>query len=308
MYTGLHCDIGSVFMAMKMLRARVRTVVKALDQTTGQLSEEADRTAASVQTTSNGVNQQQSETEQVATAVNEMSATIQEVATNAANAAEAANEANQSAKEGALTSTEAIGIIDSLASEVENTAAVVEQLNKHSDNIGSVLDVIKGIAEQTNLLALNAAIEAARAGEQGRGFAVVADEVRTLASRTQQSTEEIQEMIEQLQSGTHNAVEAMGKARDRATEGVEQVEAAAEALAVIAGSIATINDMNTHIAAAAEQQSAVTEEINRNVNNINGISQQTADSFLQTASASENLAQLARRLDMMVEQLDCAVS
>jgi len=248
------------------------------------------------------VRTQRGEIDQVATAMNEMSATVQEVARNAEQAAHAAQNADQCAKSGALVATEAMGGIDALVSEVERSAGAIHELEAESENIGMVLDVIKGIAEQTNLLALNAAIEAARAGEQGRGFAVVADEVRTLASRTQKSTQEIHHMIERLQAGASNAVRVMEAARGKGKLGVEQVERAAESLAEIAGAVATINDMNTQIASAAEEQSAVAEEINRNVVNISHGSVQSARGTEQAALASGELARLATDLHQLVAQ------
>lgn len=303
-YTGTTDECHRVLLAIRMMQAKTRTILKRLESSCLNLETHACETMASTEQTSQGVNQQQSETEQVATAVNQMAATVQEVARNASNAANAAHTCDEQAKQGAYVSTEAIGYIDALAREVENAAETIHTLENNSEQIGSVLDVIKSIAEQTNLLALNAAIEAARAGEQGRGFAVVADEVRTLASRTQQSTEEIQTMIEQLQTGAKNAVQVMDTAKVKAGESEEKVEAAAEALAEIAGAISTINDMNTQIASAAEEQNAVTEEINRNITNISHVSHQTAEGAKHTTQVSVELSQLATNLRQMVEQFE----
>ncbi len=187
--------------------------------------------------------------------------------------------------------------MDALGSKVEQVATVLEGLRADSDNIGVVLDVIRGIAEQTNLLALNAAIEAARAGEQGRGFAVVADEVRTLASRTQQSTQEINDMIDALQGKASSAVAVMEEARACASTGSEQVEKAAESLAGISGAVGIVSTMNSQIASAAEEQRAVSEEINNNITQINDATEQTAAGAQQTASASEQLTQLSLQLN-----------
>ncbi|VAW83240.1 Methyl-accepting chemotaxis sensor/transducer protein, partial [hydrothermal vent metagenome] len=235
-------------------------------------------------------------------AMDEMTSTVQEVARNAAEASKAAKNADGDAKSGALVASEAIGGIDSLLGGVNAAAQVIRNLEKESENIGSVLDVIRGIAEQTNLLALNAAIEAARAGEQGRGFAVVADEVRTLASRTQQSTQEIHDMIQRLQDGAVNAVKVMEGAQGQAQNSSDLVEKAAESLAAIAGAVSNINDMNTMIASAAEEQSAVAAEMQANMNNIREVSDRSAEGAQQTAQASEELARLATEQQALMAQ------
>ncbi len=301
-----HCDmeshdlIGDIVKSFNEMAQNLRSMIGEITGSTAQLASAAEELTTITEHTSHGIRQQQAEIDQVATAVNEMVATVQEVARNAEQAAHAAQNADQSAKSGALVATEAMGGIDALVNEVEKSAAVIHELEAESESIGMVLDVIKGIAEQTNLLALNAAIEAARAGEQGRGFAVVADEVRTLASRTQKSTQEIHTMIERLQSGASNAVKVMESARAQGKKGVDQVEKAAESLAEIAGAVATINDMNTQIASAAEEQSAVAEEINRNVVNISQAAVQSASGSEKTASSSEDLARLAGQLQNLV--------
>ncbi|WP_373416373.1 methyl-accepting chemotaxis protein [Pseudomonas sp. ABC1] len=231
-----------------------------------------------------------------------MSATVQEVARNASQTATASADADVESRSGVNVATQALEGIEALIQEIEKAAGVIHQVESDSANIGMILGVIKEIAEQTNLLALNAAIEAARAGEQGRGFAVVADEVRTLASRTQKSTEEIQAMIEQLQTGSRNAVQAMDSAQKRAQSGSECVGKAAQSLSVIATEVATINDMNTQIATAAEEQSAVAEEINRNINTISHIADSTSSGATQTSQISEELVQLAAELNRLVGQ------
>jgi methyl-accepting chemotaxis protein len=222
------------------------------------------------------------------------------VARNASSAADEAHTADLEAQQGKQVVSETTQAISSLANEVDNASTVIQKLESDSESISSILDVIRGIAEQTNLLALNAAIEAARAGEQGRGFAVVADEVRSLANRTQESTQEIQKMIEKLQSGASDAVEVMVKGRDWANTSVEKAEQAASALERITKAVDVINSMNTQIATAAEEQSAVAQEIDRNVTNIHQVSNQTADGATQTAGASDELARLATDLQQLV--------
>lgn len=276
------------------------SLVKEILGSAGQLAAAAEELSAITEQSNSGVMRQQGEIEQVATAMNEMSATVSEVSNNAANAASAAQDADNSAKEGWQVVNTTVETINNLASEVERTSEVIENLKGDSISIGTVLDVIRDIAEQTNLLALNAAIEAARAGEQGRGFAVVADEVRTLASRTQQSTCEINNMIERLQSGANQAVSVMEMGRSKAEESVEQAAKAGEALQSITSVVDNIKSMNMQIASAAEEQSATAEEINRNIVNISEVAQDTAGGSQQTASASEQLAKLASSLQTQV--------
>jgi methyl-accepting chemotaxis protein len=295
-------ELGRVALAFNRMAERFHGMVQQLSGATSQLAAAAEETSAVTEQTSAGIRQQQSETEQVATAMNEMTATVQEVAHSAASAADAAHKADDEATSGKQVVNRTIDVIDSLANEVEKAAGVIHQLEQDSDKIGTVLDVIRGIAEQTNLLALNAAIEAARAGEQGRGFAVVADEVRTLASRTQQSTAEIQGMIEKLQTGAANAVKVMETSRNQAQAGVEQVAQAGVSLDSITRAVGTINDLNAQIASAAEEQSSVAEEINRNIVNISQVAEQTNQGAQQTAAASEELARLAEQLQGLVGQ------
>ena len=303
-YYGKVDDVSQIRLSIRVLSAKLRTVVKRIEQATDKLSEQAQCNSEIISASNININQQKQELEMVATAINEMSAAVQEVSTNSASAAEAAHSASEMSQQGALTITDAIGIIDSLDTEISTASSSISQLKSDSENIGSVLDVIRGIAEQTNLLALNAAIEAARAGEQGRGFAVVADEVRTLASRSHDSTQEIQSMIEKLQQGVTAAVASMEEVSKRAAEGVQQVEESAEALAEISGSVGVINDMNTQIAAATEEQSSVTAEVSRNIEQINQLSDETVEGAEQSKVNSDDIAQLVVELHTMVEQFD----
>ena len=303
-YYGKVDDISQIRLSTRMLMAKLRTLIKRLEQSTENLSAQAQTSTTIASESFNNINQQQREIELVATAVNEMSAAVREVSQSTVNAAQASNEVKELSQHGALTITDAIGIIDSLDTRVTTAAESILKLKEDSENIGGVLDVIRGIAEQTNLLALNAAIEAARAGEQGRGFAVVADEVRTLASRSHDATQDIQEMIEKLHQGVSVAVKNMEDVKERASEGVERVEAAAEALAEMSGAVSTINDMNTHIAAATEEQNAVADEVSRNIENINQMSGKTADSASETMRTSEVLAELTNDLRSMVANFE----
>lgn len=267
-----------------------------------QLNVAAEELTVITGQTSRGVMSQQSDSEQVATAMNEMAATVQEVARYAAEAAEASRTADDETRAGKQVVLDAIDGIKQLARQVEAGAISIKDLQKESENIGSVLSVIQGIAEQTNLLALNAAIEAARAGESGRGFAVVADEVRTLAQRSHDSTEEIKKIIQRLQSEAEKAVKVMDEELVQANQSVEKAEKAGQSLDIIAQSVTSIRDMNTHIASAAEEQSAVAEEINRNIVSIAQVAEENAESTGQTTLTSEELARLANGLEAQISQ------
>lgn len=295
-------EMQQIAVDFNVMSEKFEALVQQIMSATSQLAAASEEVAVISQQSSVNLNNQRAETEQVATAMNEMSATVQEVARNAGDASGAAANADNEAKAGNSIVQQASRSIDDLAHEVENASGVIQQLASDSQTIGSVLDVIKGIAEQTNLLALNAAIEAARAGEQGRGFAVVADEVRTLAGRTQQSTQEIEAMIDKLQSGAKNAVTAMQAGREKAKVGVEQTKQAGEALAAITRAVATISEMNLQIASAAEEQSATTEEMNKNIININQLADETANSASQSTTASAELSKLATDLQNLVSQ------
>ncbi|MDH5444557.1 MAG: methyl-accepting chemotaxis protein [Gammaproteobacteria bacterium] len=295
-------EISMLARSFNKFAEKVHGLVTDVARHTEEVAAASEEMSNITSITNTGVNKQRHEIDQVASAMNEMTATVQEVAKHATEASQSASNADTESENGKRVVMVTIETINSLASEVGSAGEVIKLLKSQSENIGSVLDVIKEIAEQTNLLALNAAIEAARAGEQGRGFAVVADEVRTLASRTQQSTQEIETMIDQLQSGASNAVEAMAKGNEAAQASVEQAAEAGSSLEKITAAVANISDMNTQIASAAEEQSAVAEEINRNVVNINTMAEDVTHGAEQTATSSQALAELALQLQGLVRQ------
>lgn len=295
-------EVGTLAGAFNRLVENMANIVSEVTQKSEQLTTAADELFSVTEVTSNGVLKQSDEIRLVATAMNEMSTTVNEVAKNAEYASTSAQEGSTAASIGKQVVNDTISAIDELASDVQASSDVIGKLQGDSENIGSVLDVIKGIAEQTNLLALNAAIEAARAGEQGRGFAVVADEVRTLAQRTQESTKEIETLVVNLQSGTQQAVKVMTNSQERAKNTVSQASKAGESLSSITQAVDNILDVNTQISSAAEEQSITTEEINRNINNIQTVSEQTTTGAKQTAASSNELNQLSVQLQDLVGQ------
>ncbi|BAV76162.1 methyl-accepting chemotaxis transducer [Pseudomonas chlororaphis subsp. aurantiaca] len=262
----------------------------------------ADQSSAIATQTSAGMEQQYRQVDQVATASHEMSATAQDVARSAAQAAQAARDADQATRQGLSVIDRTTASIDHLAADMSTAMTQVEGLAANSEKIGTVLEVIRAIAEQTNLLALNAAIEAARAGEAGRGFAVVADEVRNLARRTQESVEETRQVIEELQSGTQDVVGSMGNSHRQAQGSVEQVGQAVTALRQIGDAVTVISDMNLQIASAAEEQSAVAEEINNNVATIRDVTESLSEQANESARVSQSLNSLANQQQSLMDQ------
>ena len=293
-------EIGQVASAFQRMMDRFREIISDVRTTSEQLQSNSTKLSDTTELTREGVAVQTRETDQVATATTEMTHAIEEVSRNAKQAADAANEANNETNDGTQVLELAIRSINSLSARINNASGVINNVATDSAAIGSVLDVIRGIAEQTNLLALNAAIEAARAGEQGRGFAVVADEVRSLAQRTQESTQEIQEMIERLQDGTNKAVKTMAEGTEEMERTVNEAEKAGGSLTAISTAVSLISEMNAQIATATEEQMSVSQEISRNVVSISEVAKSSEQSVEEVDQASTELNDVARRLASMV--------
>ena len=286
--------------ALSRMQTSLRDTLRHIAASADQLASASEELHSVTEDTSRGLHQQSAEIDQAATAVNQMTAAVEEVAGNAVSTAEASTGADQTTQDGRKQVNQALTSIQQLVTDVTGTASEIEQLANNANEISRVLDVIGAIAGQTNLLALNAAIEAARAGEAGRGFAVVADEVRALAHRTQQSTEEIESMITGIQGGTERAVSAMHTSQGRANGSLSLAQAAGQALEVIAEAIASINQRNLVIASASEQQAQVAREVDRNLVNIRDLAMQTSAGANQTSAAAQNLSKLATGLNGLI--------
>ncbi|MDI3358645.1 methyl-accepting chemotaxis protein [Pseudomonas sp. UYIF39] len=286
--------------ALSTMQTNLRKTIEQIAGSATQLGAAAEELSTVTQEASRGLQQQNNEIEQAATAVNEMTAAVEEVARNAVSTSEASNQSTQAAREGRDRVVETVGAIQTMTHDVQNTSVMIEGLAAQGRDIGKVLDVIRAIAEQTNLLALNAAIEAARAGEAGRGFAVVADEVRALAHRTAQSTQEIEKMVAGIQNGTGQAVSSMQQSNQRTQSTLEMARAAGVALEQITQSIQLINERNLVIASASEEQAQVSREVDRNLMNIRDLATQSTAGANQTSAATHELSRLAVDLNAMV--------
>ncbi|NVZ35344.1 methyl-accepting chemotaxis protein [Pseudomonas sp. A4002] len=295
-----HDEAGRLLLAMAKMQDKLKDTLQRISGSATQLASAAEELNAVTDESARGLTQQNNEIEQAATAVNEMTSAVEEVARNAVSTSEASKNATSSAGDGRDLVQETVSAIERMSSDVQATATLIGNLAEESRDIGKVLDVIRGLADQTNLLALNAAIEAARAGEAGRGFAVVADEVRALAHRTQQSTSEIERMIGSIQAGTEHAVDSMRNSTERAESTLNIAKGAGMSLDTINTAIVEINERNLVIASAAEEQAQVAREVDRNLVNIRDLSVQSATGASQTSAASSELSRLAVDLNGMV--------
>nr|WP_095052827.1 methyl-accepting chemotaxis protein [Pseudomonas sp. Irchel s3b2] len=293
-------EAGRLLAAMAKMQEKLRDTLQRISGSATQLASAAEELNSVTDESARGLTQQNNEIEQAATAVNEMTSAVEEVARNAVSTSEASKNATTSAGDGRDLVQETVSAIERMSTDVQSTATLIGDLANESRDIGKVLDVIRGLADQTNLLALNAAIEAARAGEAGRGFAVVADEVRALAHRTQQSTSEIERMIGSIQSGTEHAVDSMRNSTERAESTLNIARGAGMSLDTINSAIVEINERNLVIASAAEEQAQVAREVDRNLVNIRDLSVQSATGANQTSAASNELSRLALDLNNMV--------
>ncbi|ROM65403.1 methyl-accepting chemotaxis protein [Pseudomonas brassicacearum] len=295
-------EVSRLLKALATMQQNLRETLQGISGSAAQLAIAADELNAVTLDSTQSLQQQNNEIEQAATAVTEMTTAVEEVARNAVSTSDATRQSSESASLGQQRVSDTVGAIGALASDVQVTGGLVQSLANQSQDIGKVLDVIRAIAEQTNLLALNAAIEAARAGESGRGFAVVADEVRALAYRTQQSTQEIEQMVQGMRSGATQALDSMQASSSRAASTLAMAERAGEALQTITTSVNEIHERNLVIASAAEEQAQVAREVDRNLVNIRDLSVRSASGAGQTSASSHELSQLANSLRTMVQR------
>jgi len=295
-------EIGDLLAAFNEMSEGLSEVIKKVEESGTELSASATQLTTTAVQVNQSMESQQQETGQVATAMNQMSMTVQDVARNAAEASSSSEEADRASFEGKAAVEDVVNSINSLAMSIDKATIGINKLGEESEGVDDIVAVISGIADQTNLLALNAAIEAARAGEQGRGFAVVADEVRTLAARTQESTEEIRSMLDRLKLGAASAVKMMDEGHVQAQNCVEKAHVAAESLSVITGVVKSINDMSTQIATASEEQSVVTEEINKNIFNINCGVESILENIKESAEAANKNGDLADEMGRMISR------
>ncbi len=297
-------ELGTMMRQLSDAQEFLRSLMGQVKQAASQMNHNADLVNRTASEIAHGTQSTTSRIEQTATAVTEMTSTVQEVAQNAARAATSASNADASAQNGRHVMQETISTINALSNEVQAASDVIRKLEDDTNSVGTVLDVIRGIAEQTNLLALNAAIEAARAGEQGRGFAVVADEVRNLAQRTQESTAEIQQIIENVQTGAKDAVNAMEQGRESTATCVEQANVAGASLDEITSAVNEIHSMNTQIATAAEEQTTVSEDISKNINGVSQATNEIHTSVKQFNELSNSLAEMAEELNTITTKIN----
>lgn len=294
--------VGDIARSFNHMTDNLRHVISEIMDVSHRLSSTCSTMNSITHETQEMVEQQRQQTENVANSIADMSIKVQEMASNANDASTAVSNASDETEKGQNEVNSTIRSIGNLAENVSSTSDALEKLAKDSENIGTVIDVIKSIAEQTNLLALNAAIEAARAGEQGRGFAVVADEVRTLASRTQESTKEIEQMIEQLQTASSQAVKVMGQGKEQAQESVSQASLAGKSLETISSSVAMIATMNSNIASLATEQNHVTDEINSSISSMNTVAQGIASGSESVTHSSQDVEDLVKEMNVLVDK------